>query len=57
MFIFKSKVFPPGQDVLTKRIWQEMRLPVAVWNDFRPQFYNTIDKFTTGLGVLSPHHD
>lgn len=45
LYIFKSKVFPPGQEALTKRIWQEMRLPVIVWHDFKPQFHQAVGDF------------
>ena len=45
LYMFKTKVFPPGQEDLTKRIWQQMRLPVGVWNDFPGQFHATVSTF------------
>jgi len=45
LYIFKSKIFPPGQEPLVQRIWKEMRLPVAIWRDWHGQFYNTIADF------------
>jgi hypothetical protein len=45
MYMFKSKVFPPGYEELVGRIWREMRLPVAIWDDWRPQFYTSIADF------------
>jgi len=42
IFMFKTKLFPPGQDALVQRIWQEMRLPVGILHDWRPSFYDTI---------------
>ncbi len=45
LYIFKSKIFPPGQEPLTQRIWQQMRLPVATWMDWHGQFYNTVADF------------
>jgi Holliday junction resolvase-like predicted endonuclease len=50
LYIFKSKLFPPGQEEMTRRIWRQMRLPVTVWNDWPVAFYNTIEPF---LGQLS----
>jgi hypothetical protein len=48
LYIFKSKIFVPGQDALAQHIWQQMRLPVAVWNDWPGQFYTTIENFLAG---------
>ncbi len=45
LYIFKSKVFPPGYEHLTKQLWLRMRLPVANWNDWPGQFYPTMTKF------------
>jgi len=45
LFTFKSKVFPPGMQPLVDRIWNEMRLPVIVWSDWRPQFYSTLQNW------------
>ena len=45
IFMFKTKVFPPGQDALVQRIWKEMRLPVGILHDWHPSFYNTILSF------------
>jgi len=45
LYVFKSKIFPPGQEPLVERLWQQMRLPVAIWKDWHPQFYNTIGEF------------
>ncbi len=45
LYIFKSKIFPPGYNQLTQSIWQQMRLPVAAWNDWPRQFYPTLEKF------------
>lgn len=42
IFMFKTKIFPPGQDPLVHRIWQEMRLPVGILHDWRSSFYDTI---------------
>jgi len=36
IFIFKSKIFPPGQEALVRRIWQEMRMPVVVRDEMPP---------------------
>ena len=33
LYIFKSKIFPPGHEPLVERIWKQMRLPVAIWSD------------------------
>lgn len=46
VFMFKTKIFPPGQEGFVRRIWQHMRLPVQVWLDWRPSFYDTIRPFT-----------
>lgn len=46
LYVFKSKIFPPGHEPLVDRIWQQMRLPVAIWSDWHGQFYNTIAAFT-----------
>jgi len=51
LYIFKSKVFPPGQEELVRRIWRQMRLPVIVWNEWRPQFYTTIQSFIDRLSA------
>ena len=45
LYVFKSKIFPPGQEPLVERLWRHMRLPVAIWTDWHPQFYNTIGEF------------
>lgn len=45
LYIFKSKILPPGHEPLRDRIWQQMRLPVAIWSDWHGQFYNTIAAF------------
>ena len=39
IFMFQSKVFPPGQDQIVKSIWEEMRLPVAIWRDWPDGVY------------------
>lgn len=36
ILIFKSKIFPPGNDELVKNIWNKMRLPVSIWTDIPP---------------------
>lgn len=33
MLIFKSKIFPPGNEQLVRDIWNRMRLPVSIWQD------------------------
>jgi hypothetical protein len=45
LYIFKSKMFPPGHNALVEKMWQEMRLPVAIWTDWPGQFYTTIESF------------
>jgi hypothetical protein len=45
LYVFKSKIFPPGHEALVQRLWQEMRLPIAIWTDWPGQFYPTIDNF------------
>jgi hypothetical protein len=45
LYIFKSKILPPGHEPLRDRMWQQMRLPVAIWSDWHGQFYNTIAAF------------
>jgi len=45
IYMFKTKVFPPGQDALIRRIWEQMRLPVTIWNDWPPAFHSTIGAF------------
>ena len=47
LYIFKSKIFPPGHIDLTRSIWEEMRLPVIIWNDLRPNFYTVVGNFIT----------
>ncbi len=47
LYKFQTKVFPPGQEALTRRIWQSMRLPVAVWHDWRGPFYTAIGSYVT----------
>jgi len=31
--LFKTQIYPPGQELLVKEIWNHMRLPVNVWKD------------------------
>jgi len=45
LYIFKTKIFPPGQEPLVDRIWQQMRLPIDIWTDWHGQFYKTIAAF------------
>ncbi|MCH8814159.1 MAG: hypothetical protein IH957_03545 [Chloroflexi bacterium] len=45
IYMFKSKIFPPGYDDLVSRMWQDMRLPVTIWDDWRPSFYDTLSSF------------
>jgi hypothetical protein len=33
IIIFKSKIFPPGNERFVREIWNKMRLPVSVWRD------------------------
>ena len=33
MLVFKSKIFPPGNEQLVRNIWNSMRLPVSIWQD------------------------
>jgi hypothetical protein len=33
VIIFKSKIFPPGNEQLVREIWNKMRLPVSIWKD------------------------
>jgi len=33
ILIFKSKIFPPGNEQLVRNIWNMMRLPVSTWSD------------------------
>jgi len=30
---FKSQIYPYGQELLTKSIWENMRLPVTIWDE------------------------
>ena len=45
LYMSRTKIFPPGQEDLTRRIWRQMRLPVAVWNDWHGQFYSAVGGF------------
>jgi len=36
VLIFKSKIFPPGNEELIRDIWNKMRLPVSIWKDVPP---------------------
>ena len=45
LYAFKSKLFPPGHDSLVQSIWSEMRLPVAILNDWQGRFYNPIGNY------------
>lgn len=36
VLIFKSKIFPPGNEKLVRNIWNKMRLPVSIWQDVPP---------------------
>ena len=45
LYIFKSKILPPGQEDLASRMWRLMRLPVVVWQDWPGQFYPLIGSF------------
>lgn len=36
ILIFKSKIFPPGNEQLVRDIWNAMRLPVSIWQDVPP---------------------
>jgi len=31
IFVFKTQIYPPTQELLVKEIWETLRLPVAVW--------------------------
>ncbi len=42
IYMFKTKIYPPGQESLVKTIWNEMKLPVDIWDDWKPNFYRTI---------------
>lgn len=33
VIVFKSKIFPPGNEQLVNEIWNKMRLPVSIWRD------------------------
>jgi len=33
VIVFKSKIFPPGNEQLVNDIWNKMRLPVSIWKD------------------------
>ena len=43
--MFKTKILPPSQNALATEMWQLARLPVAVWNDWRGQFYTNLRSF------------
>ncbi len=45
IYMFKSKIFPPGYDTLVAQLWRDMRLPVKIMNDWPPQFYKIIGNF------------
>jgi hypothetical protein len=45
LYVFKSKIFPLGQEPLAQEIWQKMRIPVAVWSDWPGHFYPTIHDY------------
>lgn len=36
IIVFKSKIFPPGNEPLVNEIWNNMRLPVSIWKDVPP---------------------
>ena len=45
LHMFKTKILPPSQNALATEMWQLARLPVAVWNDWRGQFYTNLRSF------------
>ena len=45
LFVFKTKVLPPGQEQLAKEMWEQARLPVAVWHDWAGRFYPVVGDF------------
>lgn len=49
IYQFKTKVFPPGQEAMAESIWNELKLPVAVWKDWPPAFGNVLGPFVSSL--------
>lgn len=46
VYMFGTKIFPPGQESFVKRIWWQMRLPVGVWTDWdHTPFYKILRDF------------
>jgi len=46
VYMFGTKIFPPGQESFVERIWRHMRLPVAVWTDWEhTPFYKRVGDF------------
>jgi hypothetical protein len=43
--IFKSRIFPPGNQKLVTEIWNHFRLPVTIWESIQPHVENNFLSF------------
>lgn len=42
IIVFKTQIYPPGQELLVKDVWNIMRLPVSIWKDIPKSIENRL---------------